>query len=92
MGSLKQNKQGIMEVQNDFMLATAGDIVADPSAPNAFVRGMMEGVEWIYDVASGSWQAQEQIEDMVIESKKLTRSQLEEQKFVLFKRFLNNLA
>ena len=45
MGSLKKNSQGIMEVQNDFMLATAGDIVADPSAPDAFVKGVMEGVE-----------------------------------------------
>src|SRR6056300_1142045 len=53
MGSLKQGKSGIMEVQSDFMLATAGDIVADPSAPDAFVKGVMEGVEWIYDIASG---------------------------------------
>jgi len=49
MGSLKENKDGIMEVQDDFYLATAGDIVADPSAPDAFVRGIMEGVEWIWD-------------------------------------------
>jgi len=46
MGSMKPNKDGIMEVQKDFMLATAGDIVADPSAPDAFVKGVMEGVEW----------------------------------------------
>ena len=37
------------------MLATAADIVADPSAPNAFVKGVMEGVEWVYDIASSSW-------------------------------------
>ena len=49
MGSIKENKRGIMEVQDDFHLATAGDIVADPSAPDAFVRGIMEGVEWIWD-------------------------------------------
>jgi len=48
MGSLKQNKEGINEVQNDFMLA-AVDIVADPSAPNAFVNGIMEGKEWVWD-------------------------------------------
>jgi len=48
MGSLKQNKQGINEVQKDFMLA-AVDIVADPSAPNAFVNGIMEGKEWIWN-------------------------------------------
>ena len=49
MGSIKENKHGIMEVQADFHLATAGDIVADPSAPDAFVRGIMEGVEWVWD-------------------------------------------
>ena len=91
MGSLKANKQGIMEVQNDFMLATAGDIVADPSAPDAFVRGIMEGVEWIYDVASGSWRAQDRIDQIVTETKKLSKEQLEEQKFKLFSRFLNSL-
>ena len=48
MGSLKQ-RNGIAEVQNDFYLATAADIVADPSAPDAFVEGIMEGKEWIWD-------------------------------------------
>ena len=48
MGSIKE-KNGIMEVQDDFYLATAADIVADPSAPNAFVQGIMEGVEWVWD-------------------------------------------
>ena len=91
MGSLKQNKQGIMEVQNDFMLSTAGDIVADPSAPNAFVQGIMEGVDWIFDVASSSWTAQSEVEQIVTETKKLSNRQLEEQKYTLFKRFLNSL-
>ena len=92
MGSLKQNRQGIMEVQNDFMLATAADIVADPSAPNAIMKGIMEGVDWVYDVASGSWQAQEQVEEMAKEARGLSKSQLEEQKFAMFKKFLNTLA
>ena len=48
MGSLK-NKSGVAEVQNDFYLATAADIVADPSAPDAFVEGIMEGKEWAWD-------------------------------------------
>ena len=48
MGSLK-NKNGAAEVQNDFYLATAADIVADPSAPDAFVEGIMEGKEWVWD-------------------------------------------
>lgn len=46
MGSLKNNREGIAEVQNDFYLATAADIVADPSAPDAFVEGIMEGVDF----------------------------------------------
>jgi hypothetical protein len=49
MGSLKSGKNGIQEVQGDFYLATAADIVADPSAPDAFVAGIMEGKEWIWD-------------------------------------------
>lgn len=48
MGSLKE-RNGFMEVQDDFHLATAGDIVADPSAPDAFVHGIMEGKEWVWD-------------------------------------------
>ncbi len=48
MGSLKE-KHGYSEVQNDYFLATAADIVADPSAPNAFVKGTMEEREWIYN-------------------------------------------
>ncbi len=48
MGSLKE-RNGCMEVQDDFHLATAGDIVADPSAPDAFVHGIMDGQEWVWD-------------------------------------------
>lgn len=91
MGSLKQNKQGIMEVQNDFMLATAGDIVADPSAPDAFVKGIMEGVEWVYDIASGSWQSANAFDQIEEEVKGLSIKQLEEQKFHMFDRFLKSL-
>ena len=49
MGSLKPGGNGVSEVQGDFYLATAADIVADPSAPDAFVHGIMEGKEWIWD-------------------------------------------
>ena len=51
MGSLDQ-KNGANYVRNDFYLATAADIVADPSAPNAFVEGIMEGKEWVWDNGS----------------------------------------
>ena len=49
VGSLKMNNEGINIVGEDFMLATAADIVADPSAPDAFVDGIMEGKEWIWE-------------------------------------------
>jgi hypothetical protein len=49
MGSLSKRKDGLMEVQKDFHLATAADIVADPSAPHALANGIMEGREWVWD-------------------------------------------
>ena len=49
MGTLKPGRDGHAEVQNDFYLATAADIVADPSAPDAYVNGVMEGKEWVWD-------------------------------------------
>tara|TARA_Y100000992_G_scaffold146785_1_gene97679 strand:- start:1200 stop:1850 length:651 start_codon:yes stop_codon:yes gene_type:complete len=48
VGSLKLNREGVNVVADDFMLATAADIVADPSAPEAFVNGIMEGKEWVW--------------------------------------------
>jgi len=69
MGSL-QEKNGIQEVQSDYYLATPADIVADPSAPAAFVRGIMEGREWVYE--SGVWKevelasAKKQINEAVL--------------------------
>lgn len=95
LGSIKENNQGIMEVQSDFMLATAGDIVADPSAPDAFVKGIMEGVDWIYDVASSSWTAAnefDKIEEEVKETAKVSREELEENAFKYFERFINSLS
>ena len=95
MGSIKKNKLGIMEVQNDFMLATAGDIVADPSAPDAFVKGVMEGVDWIYDVASSTWTVAntfDQIEEEIKEIAKVSTKQLEEQAALLFERFIKSLS
>ena len=49
LGSLAVNENGIKVVSDDFMLATAADIVADPSAPDAFVEGIMEGKDWVMD-------------------------------------------
>jgi hypothetical protein len=54
LGSVKQGKEGIMEVQDDFHLATV-DIVTDPSGPNCFVKGIMENTEYYFDIAAASW-------------------------------------
>lgn len=57
LGSLKESTQhkGVMEVQSDFNIRTAADVVADPSAPSAFVKGIMENAEWIYNEETGEW-------------------------------------
>ena len=92
MGSLRKNKNGIMEVQGDFMLATAGDIVADPSAPDAFVQGIMEGVDWVYDVAAQTWVAQNTFDQIEEEVKSMSKTELEEQAEALFARFMRSLT
>lgn len=91
MGSLKTNKQGIMEVQGDFMLATAGDIVADPSAPQAFVKGIMEGVEWVYDVGSSSWRSANEFDRIEESVKRMSKTELEENALEMFRRFTATL-
>jgi len=63
LGSVKAGRDGVMEVQKDFHLSTV-DIVTDPSAPNAFVNGIMENVEYYYDIASGNWKATEMVEEI----------------------------
>jgi len=73
LGSVKAGRNGVMEVQKDFHLSTV-DIVTDPSAPNAFVNGIMENVEYYYDIASGNWRAQQVIENIQEEvEKKINR-------------------
>lgn len=87
MGSLKE-KNGTMQVQGDFHLATAADIVADPSAPDAFVKGIMEGVEWIN--IDGSWKAQQVVEE-ILETGNRSIKELNEQSLKLFDKFLKSL-
>lgn len=91
MGSVKKSPEGIMEVQSDFILSTAGDIVADPSAPDAFVRGIMEGVDWIYDVAESTWKSANTFDQIEEDVKKLDTKALEENAIKLFNKFLNSL-
>ena len=88
MGSLAPGNNGIMEVQDDFYLATAADIVADPSAPDAFVQGIMEGVEWVWD--NGVIKAQ-QVEQMHASVKRASKANLEEAKIAAFEKFLSLL-
>jgi hypothetical protein len=87
MGSLK-NVRGTNVVQDDFYLATAADIVADPSAPEAFVEGVMEGKEWVWN--NGVIKERE-IESIRNKLTKVKRNQLEETKLNLFKTFLSKL-
>ena len=89
IGSLKETKEGYKLVGEDFMLATAADIVADPSAPDAFVQGIMEGKEWFLD---NGILKEKQIDDTVSTINKLVVTrQLEEKKIELFQNFLSNL-
>ena len=89
MGTLKPNKDGINEVQDDFYLATAADIVADPSAPDAFVQGIMEGKEWV--VVNGVWMEQ-QCDMTKRYIKKASKKELEEAKLRVFESFLNRVS
>ena len=89
MGTIRE-RNGAQEVQSDFMLSTAADIVADPSAPDAFVNGVMEGVEWVYEAASGQYRMQQVVDEVKSVGSKSAK-ELEEQKYALFQKFLNNL-
>tara|TARA_B100000902_G_scaffold365645_1_gene386763 strand:+ start:270 stop:965 length:696 start_codon:yes stop_codon:yes gene_type:complete len=90
MGSLKASnrKGGAQMVQSDFQLATAADIVADPSAPDAFVDGVMEGVEWVWDNGVIKAQKIEEYKDTIRRAKS---QKLQEVKLNVFKSFLENL-
>ena len=87
MGTLKQNKDGVNEVQKDFMLA-AVDIVADPSAPNAFVNGIMEGAEWVWD---NGVLVERQISEYKKEIEKASRHDIEEKTLKVFTDFISKL-
>lgn len=92
MGTVKVNRAGINEVQSDFRLATAADIVADPSAPSAWVNGIMESVNWYFDESHGIWRAAEIAEDVKKRVKGMTKSTLEENYLNLFKSYLTEIS
>lgn len=88
LGSLKANNEGVQIVQDDFMLSTAADIVADPSAPDAFVRGIMENKEWIF--VDGKY-VERHIEEVKSVIKKTSSRNLEEAKVRAFQSFLSKI-
>ena len=89
IGSLKPTREGVQVVSDDFMLSTAADIVADPSAPDAFVEGIMEGREGVWD---GGVLREQNIAKTYREINTLvTQKQLDEKKVDLFTDFLNTL-
>ena len=89
IGSLRPTREGVNVVGDDFMLSTAADIVADPSAPDAFVEGIMEGKEWVWDGGilreNLAKKTYKQINTLV------TQKQLDEKKLDVFNNFLNSL-
>lgn len=88
MGSLKTGKDGVQVVQDDFMLSTAADIVADPSAPDAYVSGIMEGKEWTY--IDGKF-VEKDIEEAQRFIRKASFRKLEEAKIRAFEDFLSKI-
>ncbi|MFL0773722.1 MAG: hypothetical protein AB8A39_03060 [Prochlorococcus sp.] len=89
IGSLKPTKEGFNVVGSDFMLATAADIVADPSAPDAFVEGIMEGKDWVWD--GGILREKFAVKTYKTINTLVDQKQLDEKKLSLFNDFLSNI-
>ena len=89
IGSLKPTREGVNVVSDDFMLATAADIVADPSAPDAFVEGIMEGKDWIWD--GGILREKFATKTYKSINTLVDQKQLDEKKLDLFNDFLSNI-
>ncbi len=89
VGSLSTNNEGYKVVGEDFQLATAADIVADPSAPDAFVNGIMEGKEWVWDGGILREQLAERTQKRI--NTLVGQKRLDERKLELFNDFLSNL-
>ena len=87
LGSLKM-VNGTNLVQDDFMLATAADVVADPSAPEAFVNGIMENAEWVYNAGTGTWIMAEQIRRDI---QSMSAKDVAQYQARMFNKFLNSL-
>lgn len=88
VGSLKP-VNGYQLVQDDFKLATAADIVADPSAPDAFVQGIMEGVEWFYD--DGHWRMAEASHELKKQIKEFSKREIEDKALIIFENYISKI-
>ena len=89
VGSLRPTREGYNVVSDDFMLSTAADIVADPSAPDAFVEGIMEGKDWVWD--GGVLREQQIAKTYKTINTLVDKKQLDENKLNVFNNFLNSL-
>jgi len=89
VGSLREDRNGVRVVGEDFQLATAADIVADPSAPDAFVNGIMEGKEWVWEGGILREQLAEKTQKRI--NTLVDQKTLDEHKLSLFNDFLSNL-
>ena len=87
VGSLRPHN-GYQQVQDDFKLATAADIVADPSAPDAFVQGIMEGKEWVFE--NGKWKEQEYYHAKKLISE-ASKSEIESVALKIFENYISKL-
>lgn len=87
LGSLKE-VNGVSVVQNDFLLSTAADVVSDPSAPGAWVQGVMENADWIYNASTDSWMFAEAVKGQI---KKMSTKDLALKQAVLFEEFLRQI-
>lgn len=91
LGSLKPTDNGLMEVQNDFKLITGADVVADPSAPDAFVKGIMEDREYFLDEKTGMY-VQKDIEQIAEKMDKMSIREIHENKLRFFEHIIKNLS
>ena len=92
MGSLVEDKKtGAMLVQGDYRIVTAADIVADPSAPDAFVSGLMESAEWIFDPVQGTWK-EESAYDLQSRVRGMSKAKIDVSKAAIFESYLQTLV
>jgi len=91
VGTLKANKNGLMEVQSDFRLASAGDLVSDPSGVDCFLNGIMENVSYWWDITNGTW-IEEKMDSNKKQLKKMSIKEINNNKMRLFEEFLKDVS